>query len=132
MVEWDPFKEMKRVQDRINKKVNSLMGGYKKPYSNITQNPKNVVINVELPGIKKKNIFLDVNDEKLVVKADENSRKIKEKEDIYSEIDKSLGYYRSIVLPKGLAVDKTEAKLSGKVLKIRIPKRKTSKKVSIK
>ncbi|MEK6951927.1 MAG: Hsp20/alpha crystallin family protein [Nanoarchaeota archaeon] len=126
MADWDPFKEMKRVHDRINKKVNSLIGGYKKPYSNITQNPKSVIINVELPGIKKKNIFLDVNDEKLIVKAEENSR------NDYPEIEKALGFYRSIILPKGLSVDKTEAKFSGKVLKIKIPKRKTSKKVSIK
>lgn len=128
MADWDPFKGMKRVQDRINKGVNSLMGAYKKPYSNITQNPKNVTINVELPRIKRRDIFLELNDEKLSVKAEDTSRRVKGSD---PEIEAALGFYRAIVLPKGLAVDKTEAKFSGNVLKIKIPKRKTYKKVSI-
>lgn len=129
---WDPFKDMKRVQDQLNKRVNEFIGLYKKPYSNITQNPRFVIINVELPEIKKKNIFLQVNDDKLVVKAENKSRVVKEKKGSYYEAEKAYGYYRAITLPKGLAIDKTRAKFSGKVLKIVIPKRKMSKKVSIK
>lgn len=132
MAEWDPFKNMRRVQDQINKGVSNLVSGYKKPYSNITQNPRWVVINVELPDIRKRNIILEVNDERLVVRAENSSKTVEKGKNSYYEADRSYGYYRAITLPKGLAVDKTEARFIGKVLKIRIPKRKTSKKVSIK
>lgn len=132
MAEWDPFREVKKVKDQINRGVSNLVGGYKKPYSNITQNPRWVVINIELPDIRKRNIILEVNDERLVVRAENSSRMVEKGKNSYYEADRSYGYHRTITLPKGLAVDKTEAKFIGKVLKIRIPKRKTSKKVSIK
>ncbi len=123
---------MRKIQEQINKRVSGLMAGYKKPYSNITQNLKFVNINVELPNVKKKNIIVDVNDDRIVVRAEKSSGTSKKSKSGYSETENYIGFYRAIGLPKGVDIHKTKAKFSRDVLKIRIPKRDISKRVSVK
>ncbi|MFH1591994.1 MAG: Hsp20/alpha crystallin family protein [Candidatus Woesearchaeota archaeon] len=119
---WDPFKEIANFQKKINKKVGNLVGGYKKPFSNIRHSQYFVSVDVKLPGIdRKESIVLDADHTKLIVGAIDRSRASKDNR-----------YRRVIYLPPGLLIEKAKAKFNDGLLSIYIPKSKVKKRVKIK
>lgn len=79
-------------------------------------------IRAELPGIKKEDLDIDIEDSFLRI----NAKKIDEKnenEQNYRHSEFSYGEFsRTIQLPEEIDIDKTEAKLEHGILKITAPK----------
>ena len=93
-------------------------------------------IEIDLPGVKKDDISIDVKDNVLTVSGE---RKAKEeiKEDSYYKIESRYGkFVRSFTLPKNVDIEKIEANNSDGVLEIKIPKQDVitnqAKKIKIK
>jgi len=120
--EWDPFHDMKRLPDLINKRIDKLISGYKKPFSNIRQGIDSVSVEVKLPGIEKKDIALDVDYTRVIIRTGNGKRK-------GSTGDK---YFRAIYLPSGLSIEKAKATFTDGLLRVAIPKDKKSVRVKIK
>ena len=118
--QWDPFGEFKKFQGTINKKIDFIFSGYKKPFSNIRHNQDSVFIDIKLPEIDKKNILLETDFAKIIVMATKKIENGNEK------------YYRVLYLPPGLDVERAKAKFSDDFLNITIPKKKARKRIQIK
>jgi len=103
--------EIKKVQDRLNKKIELFFGDYKKPYSLITQSSKGVEIEIKMPGMRKKNVIIDMNEKMIEIRAEKSRRILR-------------GFHRKISLPSGLAIEKAKSVLTRGGLKIFIPKSK--------
>ena len=89
-------KKGENIFDAFTDKINSFLGGFEKPFSNITLSNKKTVINVDLPKIKRKDLDLTINEDLVTVKAEvgrKNSRNYRV-------------YYREIQLPAGVNVNK--------------------------
>ena len=93
-------------------------------------------IEVDLPGVKKEDINVDINNNTLSISGE---RKIKKeiKEDDYYKMESSYGkFQRSFSLPEsGVDVEKISAKTSDGVLEVIIPKieeKVSKKKISVK
>jgi len=88
----------------------------------ITDKGKEFDIRAELPGVKKENLDIDIEDNYLRINAtkiDETSEEDKN----YKHSEFSYGEFsRTIQLPEEIDIDKTEAKLEHGVLKIVAPK----------
>ncbi|MDY6311208.1 MAG: Hsp20/alpha crystallin family protein [Cyanobacteriota bacterium] len=93
-------------------------------------------IRAELPGVKKEDLDIDLNDNYLTIRA----KKTEEKEEGDKSYKKSEFRYgefsRSVYLPQDVDVDKIDAKLEHGVLKIVAPKIKSDnesvKKITVK
>ena len=118
----DPITVIKKLQRRINKKVELALGDYKKPYSQISQNANYIEIEVKLPKIDQKNVVLDINSRGVKIVAENRKvRKRRRKKDILEEREHK-GYYRYISLPENLAIEDAKVNFKGNTLKIKIPK----------
>ena len=117
---FDPIKQLKSIQDKINRNIETTFGDYQKPYSYISQNSKGVNIEITLPNIKEENVFLFLNEKRIEIKAEKRGVKT----DNEVKIKSFVGFYRKINLPKGLSVNKAEVKFKDNKLKIYIPKKK--------
>lgn len=98
--------------------------------SQITENDKAYIISVDMPGVDKKEINLEVTGNRIMVSGErKDERKSKEKsERSYSS------YQQSFTLPEDAELNKIQAESKNGVLEITVPKtgKKTSKKIEIK
>jgi len=124
----DVFDYMKKIQDEIVKSFDvAFSGKYKKPLTEITQNKKQFIMNVRLPGISKKNIFLEVRKDRVEIKAGQKKKKVKKSKKKYSKEESYKGFYRVISLPPNLDTDKALAIYKKNSLTVKIPKLKVKK-----
>ncbi|RAI15168.1 MAG: Hsp20/alpha crystallin family protein [Candidatus Melainabacteria bacterium] len=88
----------------------------------ITDSGKEYDIRAELPGVKKEDLDIDIEENYLKI----NAKKVEEKTESEKNFKRSEFNYgefsRVIELPEEINVDKTEAKLESGVLKITAPK----------
>lgn len=114
---------IKDINTEINKNINILnkriikirknFVKYHEPYSEISQDYKNMIVKITLPNTFKKDILLKVNNGKIEVRG---HNFVKEKK---SRVLK--GFYRSIDLPSNAIPDKAVAKFKSDRLIIKIP-----------
>jgi HSP20 family protein len=95
-------------------------------------------IDVDLPGVKKEDIKVDIEDNVLKISGERNFKKEVKEEDYY-KIETSFGkFQRNFTLPNNVDVENIEAASKDGVLEVIIPKIKVKekekevKKVSVK
>lgn len=131
-----PFKEMSNFQNRIDRMMNELLElkGQSpssimdfSPSSEITEEENQYLLKVDLPGVKKEDVKVEVSGDTMTIKAERKTEKEeKSKKRFLSEI--SYGsYVRSFSLPQSIDEKKVDAKFENGVLQIAIPKTETSK-----
>jgi len=98
--------------------------------SQISENDKAYTISIDMPGVDKKEITLEVTGNRIMVSGErKDERKTKEKDErSYSS------YQQSFSLPDDADLSKIQAESENGVLKITVPKtgKKASKKIEIK
>lgn len=131
---FDPFREIKELENRIfqnyvptvqaEKGINAFT-----PSVNTREDEKAYYIEVDLPGVKKEDIKVDIKDNALTISGE---RKFKEeiKEEDYYKIETSIGKFsRTFTLPEDADIENIDAKNENGVLDIVIPKMKKEESV---
>ena len=135
---FDPFKELQDIERRIgavlsaNKPVQKVESFT--PAVNERVDEKGYYLEIDLPGVKKEDIDISVNDGVLVVSGERKLEKKEEKPN-YTRIESFFGRFeRAFKLPTDADLDNIEAKYEDGVLKIFIPKKQkpAGKKIEIK
>ena len=94
----------------------------------------NLVIHAELPGVKKEDIRLTVDNGDLVIDG-ERKREEKVEEKNYYRIERMTGsFYRRLPLPSDAKQDKIKAEFKDGVLEVRVPRdsqARTGQKIAI-
>ena len=138
---FDPFAELKRLEDRIFNayptvapKNDGSISSFA-PTVNTREDDNAYYIEVDLPGVKKEDINVDISDGMLTISGE---RKFKNeiKEENYYKIESSFGKFeRSFRLPEDIDVENINAENKNGVLEITLPKVKKEdkkKKIEIK
>ncbi len=135
---FDPFKELQDIERRLGAvlNVNQPPAEVKNftPAVNEKVDEKGYYLEIDLPGVKKENIDISVNDGVLTVSGERKLEKKEEKEN-YTRIESFFGRFeRSFKLPPDADLDNIEAKYENGVLKIFIPRKQKpeGKKIEIK
>ena len=131
---FDPFREIRELENRIfqnyvpatqtEKGINAFT-----PSVNTREDEKTYYIEVDLPGVKKEDIKVDIKENTLTISGE---RKFKEevKEEDYYKIETSIGKFtRTFTLPEDADVENIDAKNENGVLDIVIPKVKKEESV---
>lgn len=92
------------------------------PISNVYETEKNVIASVELPGVDKENIELNVTNHYIEVRVQEKAEREEKKEGQYLHETRSRAFYRRLPLPCKVEIDKADARYKNGVLRIEIPK----------
>jgi len=132
---WKEMNRMQRQMDRLSGNVWSDSGrdemldelsiGYRKAFSNFKETDKEFVIQLEVPGIDKEDIKLDITESGLEVKAEKKHEKEEgEKDgDHYSYSKSYAGFYQAFDVPDNADLDHVDASYKNGVLTIRLPKK---------
>jgi HSP20 family protein len=95
-----------------------------------------IVIEAELPGLKKEDVQVEVEGEDLVIRGESKAESEAKDEDYYRS-ERSFGsFYRRMQLPAGVTSDQIQATLKDGVLEVRVPRpaeaKSAAKKIEVK
>lgn len=138
LTRFDPFKELRTLEDRMNQAFSpekSVLSNFT-PSVNTREGEFAYHIDVDLPGVKKEDINVKIENNILTLKGERKSKEEVKKEDYY-KMESSFGsFMRSFILPDNVDTENIHAENKDGVLEIVLPKKepksKTSKQIKIK
>jgi len=137
VVRWDPFRDLNMLQDRMNRLFEDASRNWKsdEPASTTTWSPavdifeteSEIVVKAEVPGMDRKDITLNLENNVLTLRGER--RFLKEaKEENYHRIERSYGgFSRAFTIPVTVEEEKIRADYKDGVLTILLPKKEQAK-----
>ncbi|MGD9248689.1 MAG: Hsp20/alpha crystallin family protein, partial [Desulfobacteraceae bacterium] len=134
LIRWDPFRDMATLQDRINRLFNdafprsaqageNLAPSAWRPLVDIYETQEGIAIQVDLPGVNKKDVSLEVKENILTIKGERKIDGTPVSEDHYYRRERIFGtFQRSFAMDSTIAPDTIKATYKNGVLKIELPK----------
>ncbi|HHT00349.1 MAG TPA: Hsp20/alpha crystallin family protein [Thiomicrospira sp.] len=127
----DPFKELRDLEERFRTSSPTLLDTGESGFSpsvNTREGDYAYHIEVDLPGVKKKDINVEVKDNRLIISGERKTKK-EVKEDDYHRVESSYGKFeRSFTLPSNVDAENVDASSKDGVLEVVLPKKERSKK----
>lgn len=129
----------RRLEERLRKRYGKFIEEfniplkYEVPLYDLVDEGDKYVLEVELPGVDRKDIDLYVKDNKLYISAKRKTQTSEKKEGVVRMERSYLGFRRVIELPEDADTDNIKAKYKDGILKVEIPKKpeKLGKKVNV-
>jgi HSP20 family protein len=127
---WDPFREVVALQNRVNNLFREMNEGDSPlttasfvPAVDIYEDPKKVVLKLEVPGIEEEDLDVRVENNTLTVKGERKFEK-EEKEENFHRIERRYGtFYRSFTLPSTIDSEHIHANYTNGILKLELNKK---------
>ena len=143
IMRWRPRRDLLNIREEMDRLFDDFFSGWPErrkgllegewsPSVDVTETDEDIVVTVELPGVKQDDVEISVVDDVLTLKGEKQEEKeVKEKN--YHRIERSYGsFQRSLSLPVGVKPDKAKASYKDGVLKVTIPKAEEAKPKQIK
>lgn len=124
----DPFEEISNFRKEMDKFMDdfwaddNLMKGVKQPSVDIENKKNELEITADLPGIDKKDIEINLEEDKVEIKANKKKESEVKKKNFYKQERSFSGFYRAFALPAPVDPDKAKSSFSNGTLKITLPK----------
>ncbi|MBN1898491.1 MAG: Hsp20/alpha crystallin family protein [Spirochaetes bacterium] len=139
IINWDPFNEMRDIQDAMNRLFDDSMQkrgkrdlDYWEPAVDIIEIKDGYKILADMPGIKKEDIEISVSGDVLTLRGEKKLEKEEDHKNYYRK-ERVYGLFqKQMVLPQDAQASKIQANFKDGVLTIIIPKGETSKPKKIK
>jgi HSP20 family protein len=140
---WDPFRDLSILQERMNRVFeDAAVRGWKNdepsattswsPAVDIYETDSEIMFQAELPGVDRKDIALQLENNVLTLKGDRRFEKETNQEN-YHRIERSYGgFSRAFTIPTIVDEDKIRADYKDGILKIALPKKEQVKAKQIK
>ena len=138
----DPYSFMQRFADEIDRMFDDFGVGRRwgltpwrgsgttglwSPQVEVFQKGDQLTVRADLPGMKKEDISIDVNDNAITIHGERRGEHEEEREGFYRS-ERSYGsFYRTIPLPDGAISDQAKANFKDGVLEITMPAPPASK-----
>ena len=138
IVRWDPFRDIEALQDRINRIFNDSFGRSRdpddevslydwRPSVDIYETSDGIVLKVELPGVNKDDVSVEVKDNVLTLRG-ERLLDPEIKDEHYYRKERSFGKFnRSFSLQEPIKPDLIKAGFKDGVLTVKVPRSEEEK-----
>lgn len=134
----EPFRELRDLENRLQKMMpkptESNVAGFS-PTVNTREGDYAYHIEVDLPGVKKDDIHVEVKENRLTISGERKTKEEVKDEDYY-RVESSYGKFeRSFTLPDNVDAENVSASSEDGVLEVVLPKKERSaetKKVEVK
>lgn len=91
------------------------------PRVDVTQHKDELVIRVDLPGLEKNDVKINVGEDAITIHGERHRAPEEERDGVY-RTERSYGvFYRTVALPAGAITDQAKASFKNGVLEIRMP-----------
>ena len=122
---WDPFAELNRLNQQLARYLEhwddlpSLTEGFT-PLADVEETDDAYLVEIELPGVKRDDVSLEVAGRRLTVSGE---RKERERVGILRRRTRTVGrFHYEVVLPGEIDEDDVSASMDEGVLTVRLPK----------
>jgi len=137
LMRYDPFRDMLAIQERMNRLVDDLFHRTEvepdnamvewKPLADVFEDDNHVVISLDIPGMKKEDITITVENNTLIVRGERKLEK-EEKKKNYHRLERLYGTFsRSFNLPGTVDTSDIRASYQNGSLELQLPKREEAK-----
>ena len=124
LTKFDPFKQIKEIERNLYSQSKSEGVSAFVPIVNTREGEFAYHVDVDLPGVKKEDIKVDLNKGVLTISGERKTKDEVKQEDYY-KIETYFGKFsRSFTLPDNVDIENIEAKSDNGVLEVVIPKLK--------
>jgi HSP20 family protein len=142
VIRWDPFRDLNSLQDRMNRLFEEANRGTKpedassttawSPAVDIHETVAEIVVKAELPGMDRKDIELNLENNVLTLRGNRHFEK-EAKDENYHRIERAYGgFSRSFSISAVVDDEKIRADYKEGVLTIALPKTQKAKPKQIK
>ncbi|KAK3163819.1 hypothetical protein QOZ80_1AG0008720 [Eleusine coracana subsp. coracana] len=124
---WDPFDNMFRsIVPAASSDADTA--AFAKARIDWKETPEAHVFKADLPGVKKEEVKVEVEDGNVLVISGERSKEKEDKNDKWHRVERSSGQFmRRFRLPENAKVDQVKAGLENGVLTVTVPKAEVKK-----
>lgn len=133
LARWDPFKELLSLRDEFDRIFKEYFIRPEKmdeewfPMLDMKEDAESIVVNIEVPGVKKDDIKVTLRGNQLIVTGERKFEKEK-KDETYHRIERSYGkFQRVITIPVEVDQSKIKATYENGILSITLPKTEKEK-----
>ena len=134
---YDPFRDLRNLQEEVNRLFTGNLArtfddegiarGSWSPNVDIYENKDQIVLEAELPGMKREDFDLSIENNVVTLRGERHFEK-KDDADNYHRVERAYGSFtRSFTLPNTVTADGATADYSHGVLRVTIPKREETK-----
>ncbi|WPM31912.1 Hsp20/alpha crystallin family protein [Hydrogenobacter sp. T-2] len=133
---WNPFAEIERIRREFDRLLDELVPREEgervfAPVVDVYETDQELVVKVELPGVKKENVEVSIRDNALYIRGEKKEEK-EEKTETYHRVERVYGRFERVLpLPTDVKVESAKAEFKDGVLEIRIPKAESSQEKKI-
>ncbi|CAL4957983.1 unnamed protein product [Urochloa decumbens] len=126
---WDPFDGVLRsLVPSVAASSNSDTAAFANARIDWKETPEAHVFKADLPGVKKEEVKLEVEDGNVLVISGERSKEKEDKNDKWHRVERSSGkFLRRFRLPENAKTDQVKAGLENGVLTVTVPKAEVKK-----
>jgi HSP20 family protein len=128
--QWRPFREFENLYAEMDRLAQSVFGGLPGdgawlPAADVVETDSAYVIEVELPGVRREDVDVELNGDELVVTGEVKERK---REGLFRRRTRRVGGFEFRVTLPGYRRDgDIEASMSNGVLTVHVPKAESTK-----
>src|SRR5438128_12216479 len=134
---YDPFRDLRNLQEEVNRLFTGNVGrgfddegiarGSWSPSVDIYENKDQIVLEAELPGMKREDFDLSVENNVITLRGERRFEK-KDETDNYHRVERAYGsFLRSFTLPNAVSGEGAVADYRNGVLRVVLPKREETK-----
>ncbi|KAK1298434.1 hypothetical protein QJS10_CPB14g00763 [Acorus calamus] len=125
---WDPFDSVRSIPDSLPSGLASETSALANTRIDWKETPEAHVFKADLPGLKKEEVKVEVEEGRVLQISGERSREKEEKNDKWHRVERSSGrFLRRFRLPEGARVDQVKAAMENGVLTVTVPKAEVKK-----
>ena len=104
----------------------------RKPFIDIVETDKEIIATLEMSGIEKGDIKINLTEDRLEISADTRHEKEKKEKDYIYKERRCESYYRSVYLPSTIDPNNSKASYNNGILEIKMVKTDVKKKTLLK
>lgn len=126
---WDPWAEMERMQNEMNKLFSRYTTRTSPDYPavNVWTSEEEAVVTTEIPGVDPKEVDISVVGKTLTLRGNRKSEELEEGQ-TYHRRERGYGAFaRTVELPYRINSEKVEASFSKGILQIKMPRAEEDK-----
>jgi len=134
---YDPFRDLRNLQEEVNRLFTGNLSrafddegiarGSWSPSVDIYENKDQIVLEAELPGMKREDFDLSIENNVVTLRGERHFEK-KDEADNYHRVERAYGNFtRSFTLPNTVTAEGATADYRHGVLRVTIPKREETK-----
>jgi HSP20 family protein len=129
-----PFRTLERFAEEVSRVLDDFglgRGGSRVPVPgelmtwaprvDVTQHKAELIIRVDLPGVDKDDVKVNVAEDAITVHGERHRAQEEERDGVYRTERNYGAFYRTIALPAGAFTDQAKASFQNGVLEIRMP-----------